>query len=64
LFESAISRLTEYCEELDDEEFVASIRREIEVPDTGDDHQDYLDVRDQVERLVESKAAVFGEGTT
>jgi hypothetical protein len=64
LFEQAVSGLTEYYEELEDEEFVASIRDKVVVPDTGNDQEDYENVRDQVEWLVESRSAVLGEGTT
>ena len=55
IVQTAIEGLTEFYPELADTAIADTIRKKVEVPETGNDQTDYEKVRDQVERLVQNK---------
>lgn len=59
IFAEAVQGLKEYYPVLEDADVVTEIRAEVEVPDTGNNHNDYLDVKDQVELLAEEHSPEF-----
>jgi len=55
LVDEAIENLQEFYSELGDQAYANAIARKVEVPDTGNRQADYEHVRDQVERLVQTR---------
>ena len=55
LVDEAIENLREFYPELGDRAYANAIARKVEVPDTGNRQADYENIRDQVERLVQTR---------
>lgn len=55
--DNAVEGLTEFYPELTDQQFALKIKGQLIVPDTGNDQEDYENVRDQVERIIDDKLA-------
>lgn len=51
-FDDAVEGLVEYYPALRSSKLVETLRKKVNIPDTGNEQKDYENVRDQIERLL------------